>query len=116
MGLLTAFPFAASLIYSIKDLPAVLAADMPLMEIYYQGTGSYVAASILLGFFAFCMFGCVVAVGKLAITPAAHETRYSNWMRNRHNCFSNNLGHISRWSDAIFWTLESCTPRLQHAG
>jgi len=116
MGLLTAFPFAASLIYSIKDLPAVLSADMPLMEIYYQGTGSYVAASILLGFFAFCMFGCVVAVGKLTLTPAVRETWYSNEMRNRHDCFSNNLGHISRRSHAVFWALESRTPGLQHAG
>lgn len=64
MGLLTAFPFVASLIYCIKDLSAVLSADMPLMEIYYQGTGSRVAASILLAFFAFCMFGCVVAIGE----------------------------------------------------
>src|SRR5688572_27439884 len=67
MGLLTAFPFAAALIYSIKDLPAVLGAGMPLLEIYYQGTGSKVAASILLSFFAFCMFGCVVAVGKFTL-------------------------------------------------
>lgn len=73
MGLLTAFPFVASLIYCIKDLDAVLSADMPLMEIYYQGTGSHVAASILLAFFAFCMFGCVVAVGEFTQAPRGEK-------------------------------------------
>lgn len=73
MGLLTAFPFAASLIYSINDLSAVLSAGMPLMEIYYQATGSRAAASVMLAFFAFCMFGCVVAVGELG--PGSRWTK-----------------------------------------
>ena len=69
MGLLTAFPFAVSLMYSISDLAAVFntSAGLPLIEIYYQGTGSRVAASILLTFFAFCFFGNLVANGRSAI-------------------------------------------------
>jgi choline transport protein len=68
MGLLTAFPFTAALMYSITDVSAVLntATGLPLLEIYYQGTGSKVGASILLALFAFCFFGCLVANGQLA--------------------------------------------------
>lgn len=67
IGFLTAFPFACSLMYAITDVKAVLntAAGLPLIEIYRQGTGSQLAASILLAFFAFCFFGCLVANGKL---------------------------------------------------
>lgn len=66
VGLLTAFPFAASLIYSITDLEAVLntVTGLPLIEIYFQATGSRVAASVLLSAFAFCFFGCLAGVGK----------------------------------------------------
>jgi choline transport protein len=65
MGLITAFPFACSLMYSITDLTAVLntATGLPFIEIYYQGTGSAAAASVLLALFAFCFFGCLVANG-----------------------------------------------------
>ncbi|KAL7811921.1 amino acid transporter [Trichoderma gracile] len=65
VGLLTAFPFTISLIYSITDVNAVLEmiTGLPLIEIYYQGTGSYAAASVLLAAFAFCLFGCLVGVG-----------------------------------------------------
>jgi choline transport protein len=63
MGLLTAFPFAVSLMYSITSLPDVLSTPtgLPLLEIYYQGTGSKAGASVLLAMFAFCFFGCLVA-------------------------------------------------------
>ncbi|KAF4972505.1 hypothetical protein FSARC_929, partial [Fusarium sarcochroum] len=63
MGLLTAFPFAASLMYAISDLSAVLntSTGLPLFEIYYQGTGSRPAASILMTLFAFCFFANLVA-------------------------------------------------------
>lgn len=66
MGLLTSFPFAASLIYSTSDLTTVLDSitGLPLLEIYFQGTGSYAAASVLLAAFTFCLFGCLVGVGK----------------------------------------------------
>ncbi|KIW46951.1 uncharacterized protein PV06_02569 [Exophiala oligosperma] len=65
VGTLTAFPFAASLLYAISDLDAVLGTPtgLPLLEIYYQGTRSYAASTILLALFTFCMFGALVAVG-----------------------------------------------------
>lgn len=34
---------------------------LPLIEIYYQATGSKAATIALLGAFAFCMFGCATA-------------------------------------------------------
>ena len=51
MGLFTAFPFAVSLMYAITDLEAVLSTStgLPLIEIYYQGTGSKAASSIPAG-------------------------------------------------------------------
>ncbi|KAJ3542333.1 hypothetical protein NM208_g4154 [Fusarium decemcellulare] len=63
MGLLTAFPFATSLMYATTDIKAVLttATGLPLFEIYYQGTGSRPAASILMAVFAFCFFANLVA-------------------------------------------------------
>ena len=66
LGLVTAWPFAVALMYSIKDLAAVLNSPtgLPLIEIYYQGTGSKVAASILMAMFAFCFFGNLIANGK----------------------------------------------------
>jgi choline transport protein len=66
MGLVTAFPFAVSLMYAITDLEGVLhsVTGLPLIEIYYQGTGSYAAASILVALFAFCFFGDLIANGK----------------------------------------------------
>jgi choline transport protein len=66
MGLVTAFPFAASLMYATSDISAVLntATGLPLFEIYYQGTGSRPAASILMALFAFCFFANLVANGE----------------------------------------------------
>ena len=67
MGLVTAFPFAVSCMASITDFNAVLqtASGLPLIEIYYQGTGnSRLAASILMALFAFCFFGCAVGNGN----------------------------------------------------
>ena len=63
MGLVTAFPFATSLMYSIMDISAVFNTNLglPLIEIYYQGTGSKAAASVFLALLAFCFFwllGC----------------------------------------------------------
>jgi choline transport protein len=67
MGLLTAFPFTVSLMYSITSLSNVLTTPtgLPLLEIYYQGTGSKAGASVLLAMFAFCFFGCLVANSEL---------------------------------------------------
>ncbi|KAK3641930.1 hypothetical protein LTR56_011031 [Elasticomyces elasticus] len=65
VGMLTAFPFAVSLLYAITDLEAVFSSptSLPLIEIYHQGTHSRVAASVLLALFAFCFFGNLVANG-----------------------------------------------------
>jgi choline transport protein len=64
MGLLTAFPFATALLYSISDISKVFNnGGLPLFEIYYQGTGSRVGASILLALFAFLFFSNLVANG-----------------------------------------------------
>ena len=66
VGLVTAFPFAVALLYSISDLRAVLhtVTGLPLFEIYFQGTGgSRVAASILMALFAFLFFSNLVANG-----------------------------------------------------
>lgn len=67
VGLLTTLPFATSLLYAINNLDAVFktSAGLPLIEIYYQGTGSRAAASVLLAMFAFCFFGNLVANGRL---------------------------------------------------
>lgn len=61
-GLLVAMPFAASCLYAIYDVDDVLSTPtgLPLIEIYYQATQSSIGASILVAFFAFCFFACVV--------------------------------------------------------
>lgn len=66
LGLLTSFPWTVSLLYAITDLKSVLntATGLPLIEIYFQGTGSRAAASVLLALFTFCFCGCLVGVGK----------------------------------------------------
>lgn len=65
IGLVTSFPFACSCMAAIIDIDAVLntATGLPLIEIYYQATGSRVAATVLMALFAFCFFGCTVANG-----------------------------------------------------
>lgn len=66
IGLLTAFPFAAACMNAITNIDAVLNSPtgVPLIQIYYQSTGSKAASSILLALFAFCFFGCTVGNGK----------------------------------------------------
>ncbi|KIW36219.1 uncharacterized protein PV06_11491 [Exophiala oligosperma] len=89
MGFLTAFPFACACMASIIDLDAVLntASGLPLIEVYYQGTGSAVAASILTSFFVFCAFGCLVGNATTASRTLWAVSRdgalpYSSlWMR-----------------------------------
>ena len=65
MGILTAWPFAISCVASITDVQAVIntATGLPLLEIYYQGTGSKAGATVLMALFAFCFYGCAVANG-----------------------------------------------------
>jgi len=51
--------------FAIVDVEAVIetATGLPLIEIYYQGTGSKAGASVLMALFAFCFFGCLVGNG-----------------------------------------------------
>jgi choline transport protein len=65
MGLATAFPFTIACMFAIVDVKAVIgtATGLPLIEIYYQGTGSKACASVLMAVFAFCFFGCLVGNG-----------------------------------------------------
>lgn len=67
IGLVTAWPFTCACMNAITDVEAVLntPSGLPLIEIYYQSTGSKVASSVLLALFAFCFFGCFVANGRL---------------------------------------------------
>ena len=103
MGLLTAFPFAVSLMYSITDLDAVFHtnAGLPLIEIYYQGTGSRAAASVLLTFFAFCFFGNLVANGRFqplspAPTPSMDTSLNTSLISlTSHNILPHPLGRLS---------------------
>ena len=82
MGVLTAFPFAASLMYAITDLAEIFntSTGVPLIGIYFQATGSRVAASVLLAAFTFCFFGCLVGVGQYCIIRAS---RYANRQERR---------------------------------
>lgn len=68
IGLITAFPFLTSLMYSVTDLDAVLTntRGLPLFEIYRQGTQSHIGASVLLGIFAFFQFSTLIACGELS--------------------------------------------------
>lgn len=65
MGILTAWPFAVSCMAAIVDVDAVIhtATGLPLLQIYYQGTGSRAAATVLMVLFAICFYGCAVANG-----------------------------------------------------
>lgn len=66
MGIMTAWPFAISCVASITDVQAVIntVTGLPLLEIYYQGTGSKTGATVLMALFAFCFYGCAVANGS----------------------------------------------------
>ena len=70
LGLIAAFPFTASLMYAISDISAVFNTKfgLPLIEIYYQVTGSKAAASVLMALFAFCFFDNLVANGRFLST------------------------------------------------
>lgn len=80
VGLVTAFPFACALMYSVHDLTSVLnsVTGLPLIDIYFQGTNSTVAASVLLSTFAFCIFGCLVANGMI-IVRNSQNSKFANY-------------------------------------
>lgn len=90
VGTLTTLPFLSALLYSINDLERVFSTSLPLLEIYYQGTGSAVAATILLCLFTFCMFGCLVAVGECPRSIGSAKML----IEARNNVFSHHVGHI----------------------
>lgn len=68
-GLITAIPFTCACMNAITDIQAVLdsPSGLPLIEIYYQSTGSKEAASVLLALLVACFFGCWVSNGKYII-------------------------------------------------
>ncbi|PMD50300.1 amino acid transporter, partial [Hyaloscypha bicolor E] len=92
IGLITAWPFAVSCMAAIVDLDSVIttATGLPLIEIYYQGTGSRAAASVLMALFAFCFFGCLTGNATTASRTLWAVSRdnalpYSSlWMRVSH--------------------------------
>ncbi|MBV36906.1 MAG: hypothetical protein CMP47_15870 [Rickettsiales bacterium] len=81
MGFVTAFPFAISLSFVITDFNSVIATPtgLPLIEVYYQATGSKAGTSILMVAFAICFFGCATA----NITSSSRQM----WSASRDDCF-----------------------------
>lgn len=76
-----AFPYAIACMYVITDLDAVLntSTGLPLIELYYQATGSKAASSVLMAAFALCLFaGC---------TGNVTSTSRQMWSASRDNCF-----------------------------
>ena len=116
IGFLTAFPFAAALMYSIVDIEAVFntATGLPLLEIYYQGTGSKAAASALLALFAFCFFGCLVANGRLTSKDSSLLMPGLIFYPSDH-IIQDSLGCFERRCFTIFPYLGSSSSSLQDA-
>ncbi|OCT51319.1 Choline transport protein [Cladophialophora carrionii] len=81
MGFVTCFPYAISLSFVITDFEKVIATPtgLPLIEVYYQATGSKAGTSILMVAFAICFFGCATA----SVTSASRQM----WSASRDNCF-----------------------------
>lgn len=112
MGLGTALPFTGALLYSITDLSAILSTTrLPLIDIYAAATGSDAAASVLLAFFAFCFFGCLVGVGKLVPSYG----RSPSHGENRNDGLPHNLGRFSRWRAALLLSLGQCQSQVHNA-
>lgn len=67
--------------YVIKDQAGILDTEtgLPLMELYYQATGSKVATVSLMSAFAFCMFACACA----NITSSSRQL----WAASRDDCY-----------------------------
>lgn len=59
IGLVTAFTLAIAYMFAIQDLDAVLttATGLPVVEIFYQATGSQAAAVVLQSMMMICFFG-----------------------------------------------------------
>ncbi|OQU95641.1 hypothetical protein CLAIMM_01823 [Cladophialophora immunda] len=89
IGLITiyyvAWPFALACLFVIVDVERVIAppSGLPLIEIFYQATGSKAATIVLLAAFAFCMLGCATA-------NVAGSSRQI-WAASRDNTFPGSL-------------------------
>ncbi|KIW66840.1 hypothetical protein, variant 1 [Phialophora macrospora] len=81
MGFITCFPFSISLSFVITDFEKVITTPtgLPLIEVYYQATGSKAGTTILMLAFALCFFGCATA----SVTSASRQM----WSASRDNCF-----------------------------
>ncbi|KAF0328499.1 amino acid permease [Colletotrichum asianum] len=81
IGLATVFPFACTCMFVIKDIDEILNAPsgLPLIQLYYQATGSRVITVLLMVAFAVCFFACVVAI----ITGSSRAL----WSAARDECF-----------------------------
>ncbi|EXJ58334.1 hypothetical protein A1O7_05759 [Cladophialophora yegresii CBS 114405] len=81
MGFVTCFPYAISLSFVITDFEKVISTPtgLPLIEVYYQATGSKAGTTILMVAFAICFFGCATA----SATSASRQM----WSASRDNCF-----------------------------
>ena len=81
IGLATSFPFGICLSFVITDFDAVLTTrtGLPLIEVYYQATGSKAGTVVLMLGFALCFFACAAA----NITSSSRQM----WSASRDNCF-----------------------------
>jgi len=113
MGICTAFPFLCALLYSINDLSAVLSTPtgLPLLEIFFQATGSKAAAVLLASVFTFCMFGCLVAVGRSI--ASCLDGRMLTWCRN--HLLTHTVGNVARRGSAVVPSVEETASTFQRA-
>ena len=80
------WPFAIACMYVIRDPAGIVnpKSGFPLIELYYQATGSKAATVVLLTAFAFCLFGSAVA----NITGSSRQI----WAASRDQCYP-----LSKW-------------------
>jgi choline transport protein len=69
IGFLTALPFTLAMLFSSKDLEAVANSSLPILEIYYQATGSRAGTTFLIVWLLWNYFGasvsCLATTGRL---------------------------------------------------
>jgi hypothetical protein len=112
MGLITTFPFACACMFSTIDLEAIpgSAISLPLIEIYYQGTGSKAGASVLMALLPFCFFGCFVDNDtdfQITHVELLANTKPSN------NVFSQTMGRVPGRRVSILPPLDARCPQTQ---
>ncbi|GAA5916874.1 hypothetical protein JCM5296_000735, partial [Sporobolomyces johnsonii] len=62
MGFVTGFTISLALAYSVQDLGAALASELPFLEIIIQATGSRACGAVLMTAFLLCLFVSVNSV------------------------------------------------------